>query len=125
MIRAFFIAVLCLGYTFSLAQTINMTVKQTREAQYAKGDDAVYQYLFDNMHYSDSAKHAKIDTEVMISFMVELDSSISTIKVIKDPGFGIGASLKELVSRLKYIPAMENGLMIRSKVILYVPVRAH
>jgi hypothetical protein len=126
MKKVIFIIALFLGFTGSFAQGVqNMTVKQTREAQYALGDAAVDQYFFDNLHYSDEAKHAKVDTEVMLSFMVEKDSTISTIKVIRDPGFGIGDRLKELLSRMKYIPAMENGVMMRSKVILNVPVRAH
>jgi hypothetical protein len=115
-----------LGFNVSFAQsTINMTVKQTREAQYIKGDAAVDQYFFDNLHYSDEAKHAKVDTEVMLSFMVERDSTITAIKVIRDPGFGVGDKLKELLLAMKYIPAMENGVIMRSKVILNVPVRAH
>ncbi|HXA03094.1 MAG TPA: energy transducer TonB [Cytophagaceae bacterium] len=126
MIKAILIAALILGFTDSFAQsTQNMTVKQSREAQYAQGDAAVDQYFFDNLHYSDEAKHAKVDTEVMLSFMVEKDSTISNIKVIRDPGFGIGERLKELLSRMKYIPAIENGVTLRSKVILNVPVRAH
>jgi protein TonB len=102
-----------------------MVVKQTREAQYLQGDAAVDQYFFDNLRYSDEAKHAKVDTEVMLSFMVEVDSTVSTIKVIRDPGFGVGEKLKELALRMKYIPAMENGVPMRSKVLLNVPVRAH
>jgi protein TonB len=126
MIKAILIAILFLGFNISFAQdTQNMSVKQTREAQYYKGDAAVDQYFFDNIQYSDEAKHAKVDTEVMLSFMVEKDSTISAIKVIRDPGFGIGERLKVLLSRMKYIPAMENGVIMRSKVILNVPVRAH
>jgi hypothetical protein len=56
---------------------------------------------------------------------VERDSTITAIKVIRDPGFGVGDKLKELLLAMKYIPAMENGVIMRSKVILNVPVRAH
>ena len=126
MIKVFLFVALCLGCTPSFAQgPINMVVKQTREAQYIQGDDAVYQYFFENLHYSDEAKHAKVDTEVMLSFMVEVDSTISTIKVIRDPGFGVGEGLKELALKMKYIPALENGVPMRSKVLLNIPVRAH
>jgi hypothetical protein len=126
MIRIILIAISCLGFSASFAQDAqNMSVKQTREAQYPKGDDAVYQYFFENIKYSHEAKTAKVDTEVMVSFMVEADSSISSIKVIRDPGFGIGESIKHILSKTKYIPAMENGVIMRSKVILNIPVRAH
>jgi hypothetical protein len=126
MTKTFFFIALCLGFANSFAQsTINMVVKQTREAQYVQGDAAVDQYFFDNLHYSDEAKHAKVDTEVMLSFMVEVDSTVSTVKVIRDPGFGVGESLKELALKMKYIPALENGVPMRSKVLLNIPVRAH
>ncbi|MFL5730421.1 MAG: energy transducer TonB, partial [Cytophagaceae bacterium] len=118
MIRFILITAFCLGFSVSYAQDKqNMKVQQTREAHFIKGDEAVDQYFFENLKYSPEAKAAKVDTDVMVSFMVEADSSISTIKVIRDPGFGVGESIKQILLKMKYIPAMENGVIMRSKVI--------
>jgi hypothetical protein len=103
----------------------NLTVKQTKEATYPKGDEALFTYIFNNLKYSQEARAAKVEGELMISIMVELDSSVTNVRIIRDMGYGIGADVKAILEKLKYGPALENGTAMRSKVILNVPVRAH
>jgi hypothetical protein len=103
----------------------NMKVEQTKEAAFPNGDRALEDYIFKNLKYSSEAKAAKAEGEIMVSIMVELDSSVTSVKIIKDLGYGIGADVKALLEKLKYGPALENGTAMRSKVILNIPVRAH
>lgn len=103
----------------------NMTVKQTKEATFPNGDEALFTHIFNNLKYSQEAKAAKVDGELMVSIMVELDSSVTSVKIIRDMGYGIGADVKAILEKLKYGPALENGTAMRSKVILNIPVRAH
>jgi protein TonB len=103
----------------------NMKVEMNQEAHYPQGDKALYDYLFKKVKYSEEAKTNKVSGEVMVSFWVEADSSLTKINIISDPGCGCGESLKELLSKLKFAPALVNGVPMRSKVILNVPVRAH
>jgi hypothetical protein len=103
----------------------NMTVQQTKEATYPKGDEALFTYIFNNLKYNQEARAAKVEGELMVSIMVELDSSVTNVKIIRDMGYGIGADVKAILEKLKYGPALENGTAMRSKVILNVPVRAH
>jgi hypothetical protein len=103
----------------------NMKVETTREATYPDGDNALYTYLFKNIKYTEEAKANKAQGDIMVSFIVETDSSITSMKVISDVGYGCGDGLKEVLGKMKYIPALVNGVPMRSKVIITVPVRAH
>jgi protein TonB len=102
-----------------------MKVEQTKEATYPNGDQALFTHIFNNLKYSQEARNAKVEGEMMVSIMVELDSSVTNVKIIRDLGYGIGADLKTILEKLKYGPALENGTAMRSKVILNIPVRAH
>lgn len=103
----------------------NMKVEQTREAQYAGGDEALYTYIFYNLKYSEQAKLNKAEGEIMLSFFVEKDSTLSNIKIIKEVGFSCGDSLRNVFKKIKYIPASENGTLMRSNQMINVPVKAH
>jgi protein TonB len=119
-----FVFLLLTTYAFSQDKQ-NMTVKQTKEATFPKGDEALFTHIFNNLKYSQEAKTAKVEGELMVSIMVELDSSVTNVKIIRDMGYGIGADVKAILEKLKYGPALENGTAMRSKVILNIPVRAH
>lgn len=103
----------------------NMEVKMTREAYYPEGDQALATYIFYNVKYSEEAKAKKVEGDMMVSFFVEADSTLSNIKILTDLGYGLGESVKELLSKIKYVPALVNGVPMRSKVIITVPLRAH
>ena len=127
------IAVLCTGlFSFTVkAQTKptsgsqNMKVETTREAEYPKGDQALFEYLFQHIKYTEEAKKNKAEGEVTVSFLVEADSTLSNIRIIKDVGYGCGEAVKEALVKVKYSPAMVNGTIMKSKMLLNVPVRAH
>lgn len=103
----------------------NFKVEQTQEASYPGGDRELYTFILKNLKYSEEAKKNKAEGEVMLSFYVEKDSVITNIKAFSGPDFGIKDSLKVMFSRMKYIPATENGFPIKSNVVLNIPVRAH
>lgn len=103
----------------------NFKVEQTREASYPAGESELYTYVFKNLRYSPEAIKNRIEGEVMLSFFVETDSTITNIKAIGGPDFGVRDSLKVMFSKLKYLPALENGYPVRSNVMVHIPVRAH
>lgn len=102
----------------------NMKV-ETTDAHYPEGDQALTNYLFYNMKFSEEAKANKVQGDMMVSFFVEADSSLTNIKVITDLGYGCSDNMKALLEKVKYAPALVNGTPMRSKVIITVPVRAH
>lgn len=116
-----------LAFSFAVygQDTQNMKVEMTRDASYPEGDQALATYLFYNVKYSEEAKANKVEGDMMVSFFVEADSSLSNIKILTDLGYGCGESVKALLEKIKYTPALVNGTPMRSKVIITVPLRAH
>lgn len=108
------------------AQTGNVNMKvETQDAYYPGGQEAFDKYVFEHLTYSEEAKSARVEGQIMVSFYVGQDSSLSGIRVINDTGYGVGERLKEVLQTMKFVPALANGTVLRSKVMMYVPVRAH
>lgn len=105
--------------------TQNFKVETTREAQYPGGESELYRDIYINLNYSEEAKAQKVETTVMVSLFVEADSSVSNIKVLNDPGFGTGDSLKVYLNNTRFIPALMNGTPYRTQLMLNIPLRAH
>jgi TonB family protein len=103
----------------------NIKVETTQEAQYPGGEEKLYQDVYYNLKYSEEAKKNKAEGTVMVSFFVEPDSTVKSVKIISEPGFGCGESVKEFLLNTKFAPAMMNGTPFRTQLMLNVPVRAH
>lgn len=78
------------------------------------GEDAMYQWLGENIRYPQVAKEIGIMGTVIIKFIVEYDGSITNIKVIKDIGGGCGAEAVRVIKTMpKWKPAELNGVPVR------------
>ncbi|HEV7334271.1 MAG TPA: M56 family metallopeptidase [Flavisolibacter sp.] len=52
---------------------------------------------------------------VQVRFVVEKDGSLSDITIVKDPGYGIGSKVLEIMKNApKFKPAIQNQLVVRS-----------
>ena len=102
----------------------NMQVS-TQDAFYPKGDQALFNYVLYNTKYSEEAKKKYIEGTVSLSFDVMPDSSVANIKIISDQPFGTGEAVKALVSKLKFAPAAQMGVKVRSNMMMDFPVKAH
>ncbi|MBX9851886.1 MAG: energy transducer TonB [Cytophagaceae bacterium] len=98
---------------------------ETKDAAYVKGDGALDTLLSQTIKYTEEAKKQRTNGEVMISFYVEADGSLSNFRILSDPGNGCGESVKAALEKLKFNPALVNGTPMRSKVLRTVPVYAH
>jgi protein TonB len=69
-----------------------------------------------NLRYPEMAKAEEIQGRVMVSFVVEKDGSISSVKVEgKDPGGGLGSEAVRVVKTLPaFTPAMKSGKPVRA-----------
>lgn len=114
---------LVLGQTEKPSQ--NFKVETTREAQYPGGETELYRDIYRNLNYTQEAKAKKVETTVMVSLFVEPDSSVSNIKILNDPGFGTGDSLKVYLNNTRFVPALMNGTPYRTQLMLNIPLRAH
>ena len=60
--------------------------------------------------------------EVLVSFTVEIDGSLSDIQVYKDLGFGTGQEAVRVLSAIKnWIPAKKQGKKVRCN--FGIPIR--
>jgi len=121
------LVVLCqnTGTTPKNPKDVNFNVVKQQEPYYPAGDQALYSYISNNIIYSDSAKAKLIDSNVMVSFDVLPDSTLSNILIISGPGYGINDEVLRLFKPLKYAPGMMNGVKIKMNTMLSIPVRAH
>lgn len=102
----------------------NMQVS-TQDAFYPKGDQALFTYVLYNTKYSEEAKKKLIEGTVSLSFDVMPDSSVANIKIVSDQPFGTGEAVKALVSKLKFAPATQMGMKVKSNLMMDFPVKAH
>jgi periplasmic protein TonB len=103
---------------------VNFTFKTDQQPFYPTGDMALYTYFYNTISYSDTAISKKIAGEVMISFYVMPDSTLSEIMVLSGVGYGIDEEVVRVLTPLKYAPGIIDGEKIKMNVILNVPVRA-
>ena len=78
------------------------------------GVDKFYKFLQQNIKYPAEARNKKIEGKVFVSFIVEKDGSLSTFKVLRDPGAGCGAeALRVMKLSPKWNPGVQNGKKVR------------
>ncbi len=62
---------------------------------------------------------------VILQFIVEKDGSLRDVKVVRDPGFGIGEAAIEALSKTKqWIPAEDHDQIVRSQFTLPITIAA-
>jgi periplasmic protein TonB len=86
------------------------------EASYPGGAHAWLGYLNHTLRYPDDAVNNEIMGTVVVSFIVNTDSTISDVQAISGPQKG---GLREEAVRViklsgKWVPAMQNGRFVRS-----------
>ncbi|MDV6169347.1 M56 family metallopeptidase [Flavobacterium sp. DG1-102-2] len=70
----------------------------------------------------------KVDKDLMVkiyvSFIVEEDGSVSNVKILRDPGYGLGNEAKRVLEedKTKWIPAQQNGIPARASFNLPITV---
>nr|WP_294937276.1 energy transducer TonB [uncultured Flavobacterium sp.] len=62
--------------------------------------------------------------KVMLNFVVEKDGSFTDVKVLRDPGYGIGKiAIQVLQGMPKWKPAIQNGRPVRSQFTLPITIQ--
>ena len=78
------------------------------------GEDAMYEWLGENIKYPQVAKETGVSGTVIVTFVVEKDGSITGIKILKNVGGGCGAEALRVVNAMpKWIPGTQNGNLVR------------
>nr|WP_317630737.1 energy transducer TonB [uncultured Flavobacterium sp.] len=91
----------------------------------ALGLSAFYSNISLNFVYPEDFDHKlKDDLRVYISFIVEKDGSFSDVKLLRDPGYGLGQeALRVLNESENWIPATKNVVVVRSQYTLPITIK--
>lgn len=66
------------------------------------------------------------EIKVIVSFVVEKDGSLTDIKVLRDPGYGVGVeAIRVLKGMPKWDPARQNGTKVRSQFTLPITIKVN
>ena len=121
-----FIAVCFMSFQFATAQNVfNEEFIQEQMPQFVGGEEALSEWIEDNISYPLMADVYSIEGRVIASFDINEDGSISNIQVDEyaDPILA-----DEVVIRLQYmpnwIPAMQNGRNVKVNYSLAIVFRS-
>jgi len=78
------------------------------------GEQALYDFLRENIRYPQAAKDSNIQGKVYVTFVVEKDGIITNLKVLRDIGGGCGEeALRVLRMMPQWKPGMQLGKAVR------------
>jgi protein TonB len=81
---------------------------------YPGGEDARMKYLQDNIKYPEEAKELGIQGRVYVTFVVEVDGSITDVRVLRGIGGGCDEEAIRVVQAMpKWVPGKQRGVPVR------------
>lgn len=90
--------------------------KVDEQAKFLGGQMAWLRYLKSNLKYPPAAQRAKIRGQVIVTFVVNKNGSIESVKLIKGVGFGCNEEAIRLIKAMpRWIPAVNKGKKVRSQ----------
>ncbi len=95
-------------------KTIFTVVEQ--QAAFPGGQQALMQYLHDNIKYPAQARETGTQGKVYVTFVVERDGSLTDVKILRDIGSGCGdEAIRVVKSMPKWTPAKQRGKAVRQQ----------
>ncbi|MBY8963766.1 energy transducer TonB [Flavobacterium sp. D11R37] len=84
------------------------------QPQYPGGMDEFYNYVNKNFRIPDIDQD--MTARIYVSFVVEKDGSMTGIKVLRDPGYGLGKEAERVLKSMKkkWQPGIQNGKPVRA-----------
>lgn len=67
-------------------------------------DQKLLHYIYSNIHYSCTMRESQIEGMVVISFTVTTQGKIADIKILRDPGAGLGEDAARVVASMNDLP---------------------
>jgi TonB family protein len=105
--------------TASKPKTIYTVVEV--QPSFPGGEEALTEYIVDNIEYPEQARKAGIQGKVYVAFVVEEDGSISNVRVLRDIGGGCGEEAVRVVKLMpRWNPASQKGKPVKVQVSLPV-----
>jgi len=91
-------------------------IKVEKEAEFKGGSQAWLKFLNKNLNCPDAAIDNNVQGDVIIEFLVDTLGKVSEVKIIEDPGSGLGKAAAKVIKQSsgQWEPAMQNGRRIKS-----------
>ena len=87
------------------------------------GEDALYDFINQNFKKPDVPE---LIGKVFVSFIVEIDGTLSDIYTTRDIGFGTGTEAERVMQLSpKWIPGRKDGKVVRIKYYLPIPIHTN
>jgi TonB family protein len=86
-----------------------------KSPEFYKGDDALPQFIFDNIEYPNVAKTQNIEGTVNLSFIVEANGFVTNVKALKTVGGGCTDEAIRVADLIRWKPAEKDGKYVRYK----------
>ncbi|PLW91952.1 MAG: energy transducer TonB [Marinilabiliales bacterium] len=81
---------------------------------YPGGEEALFEYLAENVRYPQYAKNKGIQGTVFAGFVIEKDGSITNIKILKSIGGGCDEEVIRVIENMpKWTPGKQRGKTVR------------
>lgn len=103
----------------------NMKVITNQEPFHPKGEQWLYMHIMYDLKYSDESKKKYVEGEVTIKFDVNTDSTVTECKIVSGVGYGIDEEVMKMIQKLRFAPAIQNGIRVKMNVMMTFPVKAH
>lgn len=120
-------------HLYTLITLFTLTFAQAQEqADYSalqvkpqclEGMEVFYAYINNNMHIPEFEKDMNL--RIAVNFVVEKDGTLSTVKIVKDPSYGLGEEAVRVIKEcpLKWSPGVHNGKPVRAQFMLPIVIR--
>lgn len=91
-------------------------------AEFPGGMAAFGKYVINNMRLPEVDRDLQI--RVYVSFIVEKDGTMTDIKALRDPGYGLGKEAERVLKsmKIKWSPGVQNGKNVRARYSLPIMV---
>jgi protein TonB len=84
------------------------------QPEFPGGMAAFYKYVNNNFRIPELDQN--MQAKIYVSFVVEKDGSLTAIKVLRDPGYGLGKEAERVLKalKIKWQPGIQNGKPVRA-----------
>jgi len=115
MKNLFLFIVLCFTSIIVSGQKSSTVVDSLKEIlpKFPGEEDAIYRYVYNNLHYPYEAKRRNITGNVVVQFVVGIEGEVRDIKVIRSLGYGCDEEAIRIVESMndgyKWTPGSHHG----------------
>jgi len=82
--------------------------------QFPGGEEALIEYLVNNIRYPKEAKESNIQGTVYLSFVIEIDGTVTNVKVLRGIGGGCDEEAVRVIEGMpKWTPGYQRGKPVR------------